>query len=419
MSAPLTATRRTRSGHVAPLLTVAVLLGVGVLAGCSGNEAPSDPSEAPEADQRRSSPRSRRSRRTGRARRSPAASEASEETSESAAETLALPRAPKARDSVEGRKAFTGFVVKRWGYALATNKATALSDLSAKGSTCRGCKELEKELDKRRKQGWAVDFPGASVDRITVKGAGTPATFEATAIIDIPASRSFFEDGTVPQRQRGVQEREVRRGHEVHQGSLRAGVLPRGLKPRWPRETRVRVVDRRTVVVTLASLGGSAALLLSGCGPRAAGRDLDGDDDASAGPDDDLTSDERLVATALAGELVALETIERTRTRHPRLRAVTTQALATHQAHVRLLRGTTEQRAGGDPRPQVERTVVPRQPQQALTSAARSEAQLSADHAATAMAARSGALARVLASMAAASAQLEQVLARSNQGSGR
>ena len=98
---------------------------------------------------------------------------------------------------------------------------------------------------------------------------------------------------------------------------------------------------------------------------------------------------------------------------------MTAQALATHQAHVRLLRGTTDQTAGGDPRPRVERIVVPRQPQQALRSAARSEAQLSADHVATAMAARSGALARVLASMAAASAQLEQVLAQSNRGGGR
>ena len=278
MSAPLTATRRTRPRLVTTLLTVAVLLGVGMLAGCSGDEPssaateatesaePSEPSESAELSEPADS-----SDATGEA--SAAASEAAEETSEDAAETLALPRAPKARNSVEGRKAFTEFVVERWGYALATNEATALSDLSAKGSTCRGCKELEKELGKRRKQGWAVDFPGASVDKVTVKGAGAPATFEATAVIDIPASRSYFEDGTLPQRERGVQEREVRRGHEVHQGALRADVLPRGLKPRWPRATRVRGVDRRTVVVALASLGGSAALLLSGCGPRAAGRD--------------------------------------------------------------------------------------------------------------------------------------------------
>ena len=29
-----------------------------------------------------------------------------------------------------------------------------------------------------------------------MKGAGAPATFESTAVIDIPASRSYFEDGT-------------------------------------------------------------------------------------------------------------------------------------------------------------------------------------------------------------------------------
>lgn len=174
-------------------------------------------------------------------------------------------------------------------------------------------------------------------------------------------------------------------------------------------------MDRRTVVVALASLGGSAALL-SGCGPRTAGTDVDRDADANGGRDGDPTSDERLVTTALAGELLALETIELTRRRHPRLRGVTAQALATHQAHVRLLRGTTDQGAGRDPRPLVDRVAVPRQPQQALAALVRSEARLSGDHVATAMAARSGALARVVASMAAASAQLEQALA---SGSGR
>ncbi len=180
----------------------------------------------------------------------------------------------------------------------------------------------------------------------------------------------------------------------------------------------MRGVDRRTVVVALASLGGSAALLLSGCGLRAVGTAVPGGADASGGRDDDLTSDERLVTVALVGELVALETIELVRKRHPRLRSVTDQALATHQAHVRLLRGTTGQGTGDDPRPMEEPVAVPRQPQQALTYAARGEARLSAEHVTTAVAARSGALARVVASMAAASAQLEQLLAQASPDAG-
>lgn len=188
MPAPLTATRRPRSARATSLLTVAVLLGVGVLAGCSGDEPASDSTEAADASPTES---------TGESP-SASASEGLAEAEEAADETEepTLPKAPKARNTPDGRKAFTEFVVERWGYALATNEATAVSDLSAKGSSCQGCKELEKELAKRSKQKWAVDFPGATVDKITVKGAGAPATFESTAVIDIPASRSYFEDGT-------------------------------------------------------------------------------------------------------------------------------------------------------------------------------------------------------------------------------
>ena len=188
MPAPLTATRRPRSGPVTSLLSVAALLGVGVLAGCSGDEPSSDstdaasssPTETPSESSEASAPED----------------SADAEAAADDSEELTLPKAPQARNTPEGRKAFTEFVVERWGYALATNEASAVSDLSAKGSSCRGCQELEKELAQRRKQEWAVDFPGASVDKITVKGAGVPATFEATAVIDIPASRSYFEDGT-------------------------------------------------------------------------------------------------------------------------------------------------------------------------------------------------------------------------------
>lgn len=179
----------------------------------------------------------------------------------------------------------------------------------------------------------------------------------------------------------------------------------------------MRGVDRRTVVVGLASLGGSAALLLSGCGPRAAGTDVPGDAEANGNGKNDLEGDERLLAAALQGELFAIAEIERTVRRHPQLRAATTPVLVTHQTHARLLRGTSPRSTDRD-RPFIELPAVPRRPQQALAALVLFEKRLSADHVATAMAARSGALARVVASMAAAAAQLEQVLAQASPGSG-
>ena len=166
-------------------------------------------------------------------------------------------------------------------------------------------------------------------------------------------------------------------------------------------------MDRRTVVVGLASLGGSAALLLSGCGPR--GRVSGG---TVAG--ERAGGDTALVATALNAELAAVDVLERTRRRHPRLRGATDSALATHREHVRLLRGTTDQ---APTRPS-ERRPVPGRPPQALAALVQLEAQVSSGHVSTALAARSGALARVVASMAAASAQLEQILVQASPGPG-
>lgn len=170
-------------------------------------------------------------------------------------------------------------------------------------------------------------------------------------------------------------------------------------------------MDRRTVVVALASLGGSAALL-SGCGARAAVSGSGAGSGAGSGGRTD--GDTGLVATALNAELAAVDVLERTRRRHPRLRGVTDSALATHREHVRLLRGTTDE---APTRPSERRPVAARPPQ-ALAALVQLEAQVSSGHVSTAMAARSGALARVLASMAAASAQLEQVLAQASPGAG-
>ena len=136
---------------------------------------------------------------------SSASSSASESSSESPSESPSaspsaspeprLPKAPKpGKDTPAARKAFASFVIARWGYALRTNDAGAVTSLSLKKQTCAGCKDFAAELAKRRKQRWYVDFPGAKVRSVTVNPAG-PQAYLARAKVDIPASESFFRNG--------------------------------------------------------------------------------------------------------------------------------------------------------------------------------------------------------------------------------
>lgn len=135
---------------------------------------------------------------------------------------------------------------------------------------------------------------------------------------------------------------------------------------------------------------------------------------AGTATDADTELDLRLVATALDVELAAVDALDRTRRRHPALRRPTAAALAAHRAHVRLLRGASDGGASG----RVTRARVPARQDAALAALARAERTLAASHVATAMEARSGALARAVASMSASSAQLQQVLTQARgQGS--
>ena len=108
-----------------------------------------------------------------------------------------LPKRPPAKDDEAGRKAFAEFVVSRWGYALRTNEATALTKLSPEAAPCAGCAAFEDELKKRSKQGWYVDFPGAKVVKVALAPGGAEGVQVATATINVPASTSYFEDGEV------------------------------------------------------------------------------------------------------------------------------------------------------------------------------------------------------------------------------
>lgn len=117
------------------------------------------------------------------------------------------PTPPRVKDSEAGRRAFAQFVVDTWSYALATNDATALTDLSPKSGPCEGCADFAAELAKRRKQHWYVDFPGVKVVKTDVAPGELPGVSVATATINVPASTSYFRNG------------EVRNENDAHRGA--------------------------------------------------------------------------------------------------------------------------------------------------------------------------------------------------------
>ena len=157
---------------------IAALLLAGSLAGCSDDTDEPDASDTTPSASASESPSS------------PSASPSAEPKPK-------LPKAPPAKDTAAGREAFAEFVIARWGYALQTNDASALTDLSPKAGPCEGCAELEAELKTRKKEGWYVDFPGAKVVKMKVAPGEDPGVQVATATINVPASTSYFEDGEV------------------------------------------------------------------------------------------------------------------------------------------------------------------------------------------------------------------------------
>ncbi len=174
--------------RAAPLRTAGVLLAgasLALTAACGGDDTPSA-SPSP----------------SGTSASGSSSASASPSTTATATPTATPsptpPAVPAFAATPAGRKAFTRFVVERWGYALGTNDAAALVSLSPKGERCGGCQDLQAELARRTRQGWHVDFPGADVRTVTVKadGAAGPQVYVGTAKVDIPASRSFYDDGS-------------------------------------------------------------------------------------------------------------------------------------------------------------------------------------------------------------------------------
>lgn len=118
------------------------------------------------------------------------------------------------------------------------------------------------------------------------------------------------------------------------------------------------------------------------------------------------------VRRALLDEQRVLEQVARVRRRHRQLRRPLAATAAVHEAHVELLRRAADDDPGeadgndaAEPRPR-----VPAAPATAVAELIRLERSLAAEHVETAMASRSGVLARLVAALSAAAAQQAVVL---------
>jgi hypothetical protein len=104
------------------------------------------------------------------------------------------PAAPRPAPGPAGQRAFARHVMDLWAYALRTNDAKPLASLSGNPS-CGGCAALTRELGRRARQGWVVDFAGLDVRRVAVTGPRGGVRV-ARATVDIPASDSYNTDGS-------------------------------------------------------------------------------------------------------------------------------------------------------------------------------------------------------------------------------
>jgi hypothetical protein len=162
------------------------------------------------------------------------------------------------------------------------------------------------------------------------------------------------------------------------------------------------------------AVGGAAALtalVVSGCtqdgasrtgsGPAATGSSESSEAPTRAPVPPDVT----LAAAVLRDEQSMLDRVAATARRHPGLAGTVSGARSTHRAHVRLLRQAVPDGARRTPPRPFRPGQVPRRPGSALAALVRAETRLSSDGQRNAVRAESGSFARVLASMAAASAQ--------------
>jgi len=72
---------------------------------------------------------------------------------------------------------------------------TALTRMSPREHPCEGCAAFQRELRKRKKQGWTVDLSG-----VRVRGMHSTRLDETISVVrstvDVPSSRSVNHDGS-------------------------------------------------------------------------------------------------------------------------------------------------------------------------------------------------------------------------------
>lgn len=157
-------------------MTVPVAL---LLAGCSG--ASTSPAASPDASPPVASP--------------PASFPSASATVSVGREVPDAPEPPKARKGPVGQKAFARFVMDAWSWTLLSNDAGPLLAVSpSRKQPCAGCRPLARELASRDREGWYVDFPGLTVERIRLRRDG--ADVVASSKVAIPESDSYEEDGS-------------------------------------------------------------------------------------------------------------------------------------------------------------------------------------------------------------------------------
>jgi hypothetical protein len=147
-----------------------------VASGCSGGSDASDKKSASPSHSASSSP-------------SPSSTSSSQTSKRESP-----PVEPKAKPGKAGQMAFARYVMQLWGYGLRNNDAKPLVALSPKKKPCRGCKDYAKSLQQRRKRGWAVDFPGVTVHKLTTAKVENGTYVKAT--VDIPESDTYNRDGS-------------------------------------------------------------------------------------------------------------------------------------------------------------------------------------------------------------------------------
>ncbi|MFT4009360.1 MAG: hypothetical protein QM655_04885 [Nocardioidaceae bacterium] len=157
--------------------------------------------------------------------------------------------------------------------------------------------------------------------------------------------------------------------------------------------TRQPALSRRSLLGVLG-LAGTAALVTA-CRP-----------DATETPSR-IDPDVGITARALARESATLTLIDATIAAHPKLEPDLTTARSAHAAHVALLRTA---QLPASPSPSAAPPAVAASRRDSLQAVAAAESALRNTHLAAAVNAGSGSLARLLASMSAASAQVSTQL---------